>query len=218
MENGNGTFQTPPGPLGSVSPCSAGQLLGAARILSLAVQETVESKLQAELAGDRLSRSQWKLLEIFATTEVGNVTEVAAYQGVSTAAASKAVDRLVRLNLLERAEDHEDRRHICLSLSEEGRALSAEYGRRMHQRLAELFGTIPPEGLLQLAKELDHLSVEVLRGAGSAAQVCVQCGSHEHDGCLMEDSLNRTCQFHSVHRPMLRPAEARQMQVHPLGA
>lgn len=218
MDNGNGTFQTPSGPLGSGSPCSAGQLLGAARILSLAVQETVESKLQTELAGDRLSRSQWKLLEIFATTEVGNVTEVAAYQGVSTAAASKAVDRLVRLNLVERAEDHEDRRHICLSLSAEGRALSAEYKRRLDQRLAELFGSVRPDGLLQLATDLDHLSAEVLRGAGGSNQVCVQCGLHEHDGCLMDNSLNRTCQFHSVHRPILRPAEDRELQVRPAGS
>src|SRR5690606_8865803 len=138
MDNGNGTFQTPSGPLGSGSPCSAGQLLGAARILSLAVQETVESKLQTELAGDRLSRSQWKLLEIFATTQVGTVTEVAAYQGVSTAAASKAVERLARLNLLQRAVDTQDRRHVRLSLSAEGYALANAYLRRLDLRLTEL--------------------------------------------------------------------------------
>ena len=78
------------------------RLLGAARMFSLALEQLVESKVQQEVAGGRLSRTQWKLLEVFALTDVHNVTDLAAFQGVSTAAASKSADRLVRLGLLTR--------------------------------------------------------------------------------------------------------------------
>lgn len=208
MENGSGTLIVPPGPFGTKLPNPAGHLLGTARILALAVQETVESKLQAELAGDRLSPSQWKLLEIFATTEVGNVTEVAAYQGVSTAAASKAVDRLVRLGLLERAEDHEDRRHIRLSLSPEGGRLASAYLERVEARLSELFAGLGAEELRRLSAQMDQLTTAVLRAAPNATQICVQCGLNRRDDCLMEEALHRPCLYHSVHRPSSKSLSA----------
>lgn len=208
MENGSGILTIPPGPQGTHLPNPAGHLLGTARILALAVQETVESKLQAELAGDRLSPSQWKLLEIFATTEVGNVTEVAAYQGVSTAAASKAVDRLVRLGLLERAEDHEDRRHIRLSLSPEGSRISSAYLARLEARLCELFAGLAVEELNHLSSQLDQLTTTVLRAASNATQICVQCGLNRRAGCLMDEALHRQCLYHSVHRPARKAAAA----------
>lgn len=208
MEYGSGMLPVPPGPCGKDFPNPAGHLLGTARILALAVQETVESKLQAELAGDRLSPSQWKLLEIFATTEVGNVTEVAAYQGVSTAAASKAVDRLVRLGLLERAEDHEDRRHIRLSLTSEGRGLASAYLQRLDVRLSELFAGLSAEELLRLSEQLDQLTTGVLRAASNVTQICVQCGLNRRERCLMDKALHRQCLYHSVHRPVNRMAMA----------
>jgi DNA-binding MarR family transcriptional regulator len=206
MENGSGILTIPPGPQGTNLPHPAGHLLGTARILALAVQETVESKLQAEIAGDRLSPSQWKLLEIFATTEVGNVTEVAAYQGVSTAAASKAVDRLVRLGLLERAEDHEDRRHIRLSLSPEGSRMSSAYLARLEARLSELFSCLSADDLAHLSSQLDQLTTGVLRAASNATQICVQCGLNQREGCLMDEALHRQCLYHSVHRPSSKVA------------
>ncbi|MDZ7637866.1 MAG: MarR family transcriptional regulator [Bryobacterales bacterium] len=202
MENGTGVLFVSPGLRESPLRNPAGQLLGAARILCLAVQETVESKLQQDLAGDRLSHSQWKLLEIFATTAVGNVTEVAAYQGVSTAAASKAVDRLVRLNLLARAEDPSDRRHIRLSLTVEGRTLTAEYLERLNRKLAEIFASADAGPLAPLREALDKLTASVLGAASNASQICVQCGLNGRESCLMEDAFARECLFHAVHRPL----------------
>src|SRR5690606_35435372 len=124
--------------------------------------ELVERKLHQELAGNRLSRSQWKLLEIFATTTVGTVTEVAAYQGISTAAASKAVERLVRLNLLERAVDARARRHIRLSLSAEGRMLATSYLRQINSRVAELLEPNSVDDLAESSRVLERLTVRVL--------------------------------------------------------
>ena len=204
MENGAGVLIGPSRPHGKAVPRAAGQLLGAARMLSLAIQETVESKLHEELAGDRLSRSQWKLLEIFATTTVGTVTEVAAYQGVSTAAASKAVERLVRLNLLERTVDIRDRRHIRLSLSAEGGSLVTAYLRHLDLRLAELLGANGSDDLAEIGRVLERITVSVLSAADDLSQICIQCELNAREGCLMEATLHRECLFYSV--PRIAPA------------
>ena len=195
-----------PRPSGMQNPRPARQLLGAARMLSLAIEELVEWKLQQELAGKRLSRSQWKLLEIFAATTVGTVTEVAAYQGVSTAAASKAVERLVRLNLLERAVDARDRRHIRLSLSAEGRSLATSYLRHINLRVAELLEPNSVDDLAEISRVLERLTVRVLSAVGDSSETCVQCGLNGRESCLMEDALQQDCFFHSL----LRTAQTRQ--------
>jgi DNA-binding MarR family transcriptional regulator len=51
------------------------------------------------------------------------VSDIGDQLGVSNAAASQAVDRLVQLGMIERTEDPEDRRAKRLALTSEGRAL-----------------------------------------------------------------------------------------------
>lgn len=200
MENGTGVRIGTPPIEGTEIPRPAARLLGAARMLSLAIEETIESNLREELAGDRLSRSQWKLLEIFATTQVGTVTEVAAYQGVSTAAASKAVERLARLNLLQRAVDTQDRRHVRLSLSAEGYALANAYLRRLDLRLTELLEASGTDDPVEISHALNRLTTKVLRVAGDPSTICIQCELNAREGCLMEEALHRDCLFFSLHR------------------
>ena len=181
-----------------VSPAT--QLVGAARMLSLAIEESVETQLHAELAGDRLSRSQWKLLEIFATTPVANVTEVAAYLGVSTAAASKAVDRLARQNLLQRSVDMQDRRHVRLALSAEGASLASAFLQRLHSRLNELWRESSGSELIAFGRVLDRLTASVVRAGKSPSEICLQCELNAREGCLVKDILGQDCLYRSLNR------------------
>jgi len=52
-----------------------------------------------------------------------SVSEIGEQLGVTNAAASQAVDRLVGLGLIERTEDPDDRRAKRLALTKKGRAL-----------------------------------------------------------------------------------------------
>jgi DNA-binding MarR family transcriptional regulator len=51
------------------------------------------------------------------------VSEIGGQLGVTNAAASQTVDRLVQLGMIERTEDPKDRRAKCLALTPKGRAL-----------------------------------------------------------------------------------------------
>ncbi len=51
------------------------------------------------------------------------VSEIGDHLGVTNAAASQAVDRLVQMGMIERAEDPDDRRAKQLALTDKGRAL-----------------------------------------------------------------------------------------------
>jgi DNA-binding MarR family transcriptional regulator len=78
--------------------------------------------------------------------------------GVTNAAASQMVDRLVQLGMLERSEDPEDRRARQLRLTDLGRALverSVEVRRRW---MEELILTLTPEQQTQITDALSILT------------------------------------------------------------
>jgi len=73
-----------------------------------------------------LSFSQINILMRLVHGESAGVSEIGEQLGVTNAAASQAVERLVQLGLIERTEDPEDRRAKQLTLTQKGRALIEE--------------------------------------------------------------------------------------------
>ena len=80
------------------------EFLSSARVFAWSVREVIERTVLREVAGNSLTFSQLKLLYLVAHTDTLNISDAAAFLGVSAAAASKAVDKLVRRRLLRRAE------------------------------------------------------------------------------------------------------------------
>ncbi len=70
-----------------------------------------------------LSFSQLSVLMRLKHGGSSGVSEIGDQLGVTSAAASQAVDRLVHLGLIERTEDPEDRRAKRLALTQKGSAL-----------------------------------------------------------------------------------------------
>jgi DNA-binding MarR family transcriptional regulator len=73
-----------------------------------------------------LSLSQMSTLYRLYQAKVCGVSDVGGHLGVSNAAASQMVDRLVQLGFLERSEDPYDRRVRQLTLTAQGRKLVEE--------------------------------------------------------------------------------------------
>jgi DNA-binding MarR family transcriptional regulator len=70
-----------------------------------------------------LSFSQINILMRLVHKGSTGVSKIGEQMGVTNAAASQAVDRLVGLDLIERTEDPEDRRAKRLALTQKGRAV-----------------------------------------------------------------------------------------------
>jgi DNA-binding MarR family transcriptional regulator len=206
-------------PSGGVSPQLVYDFLGSAQVFSTAVTEIVEEKLLHEVAGESLTLSQFKLLKLVANTDAQSIGDVAAFLGVSNAAASKAVDKLVRRKLLVRTEGHEDRRNAELSLPARTQRLLAAYDAARDQRLAEVFRSFSPAELQRTAEILDRLSAGIVDHNAKPEEVCLQCGIYFREQCLVRKLVGRRCFYtlhkhrHVAHPPAeaehRKPAEAR---------
>ncbi|MCE5307923.1 MAG: winged helix DNA-binding protein [Acidobacteriales bacterium] len=177
------------------APSFIKEFLGSTRIFVKAVDEVLEEKLLAQVAGQQLTPSLMKVLELVAFTDVGTLSELAAFLGISTPAASKAVDKMVRRKLLSRTGGESDRRSIRVSLTEEGRRMLAAYDFARSNRLMDLFTQFPPEDLKRVATLMDQISAAVVRQTDKAEDLCLQCGIHFREKCLVRQLLHTNCSY-----------------------
>jgi len=184
--------------------------LGSVRILSTTIDEWMEQELR-EVTDDRVTTSQLKVLKLVARTNARRIGDVADFLAVSNAAASKAVDRLVRRGLIRRAEAASDRRAVELSLTPDGRTLLAQYEAATAQVLKDLFGALDQNLLKETADFLDHLSTEVVKTGRVRDGICLRCGIHFRDRCILRQSVGKNCYFHLHKDPTLNDHTALPM-------
>lgn len=92
-----------------------------------------------------LSFSQINILMRLFHGGCAGVSEIGDQLGVTNAAASQAVDRLVQLGLIERTEDPEDRRAKRLALTQKGRTLIEKGVEVRSQWIEGLTDALTPE-------------------------------------------------------------------------
>jgi DNA-binding MarR family transcriptional regulator len=91
-----------------------------------------------------LSFSQISVLMRLKHAGRSGVSKIGGQMGVTKAAASQAVDRLVDLGLVERTEDPEDRRAKRLSLTQEGQTMIEKGIAARSQRMERLTEALTP--------------------------------------------------------------------------
>lgn len=169
------------------------QVMGASHVYCSAVGELLERTL-AESTDEPLALSQVKLLLLIGRPgQRFKVTDVADFLGVTNAAASRAIDRLVQRGLVDRSISQEDRRAVDLSLTTAGRELLDSFTEARTTELRRLLGSYPDAKLRTVAMLLDELSVLLLDLDSAAEERCLRCGIHFRTGCVLRDVLGREC-------------------------
>jgi DNA-binding MarR family transcriptional regulator len=180
-------------------------LVASATIFASTVNDLMEERLQA-VAGGRVTFAQLKVLTLVGRTEAPSVSDIASFLGISTAAASKTVDRLVRAGFLARTAATDDRRTVELSLTRNGARLVSRYEAEADEALSRTLRQASPGEARRTASLLDRLSLMLIEATdGNGA--CFRCGIHFRANCLLRNrSEDRTCYLHLGERPDLAPS------------
>jgi DNA-binding MarR family transcriptional regulator len=86
------------------------------------------------------------------------ISDIGEHLGVTNAASSQMIDRLVQLDLLQRSEDPLDRRNKCLALTDKGHAIIAESIEARRRWLQDLTTTLTPDQQEAIASALTTLT------------------------------------------------------------
>lgn len=109
--------------------------------------------------------------------ELSDLTETAA------PLVTRAIDRLVELDYVERRPDTVDRRRVALVVTDAGANASAEGWKAMREVLAHVLGDVPPGTMARLAADMESLcnAVEAREAssAGAARPEHGMDGAHE---------------------------------------
>lgn len=96
-----------------------------------------------ELFRGRITLPQFLILAYLLRHEESKMTELARLMGVTTAAMTGAVDRLVRENFVMRAHDPLDRRIIKIKLTFKGQGLVRRITEQRRRMVTNVFGKLP---------------------------------------------------------------------------
>jgi len=175
------------------------EFLSSARVFAWSVREVIERTVLREVAGDKLTFSQLKLLYLVANTDSLNIGDAAAFLGVTCGAASRAVDKLVHRRLLRRVAPAEDRRSFRLSLTETSRKLMEAYQAARDYRAKMALQQFPPDELKRTSELLDRLAGAIVSSSANPNAVCMQCEIYFREHCRFGECGRRNC-FYQHHK------------------
>jgi DNA-binding MarR family transcriptional regulator len=184
-----------------ITPNVIYEFLSAARVFAKAVRDVIEGAVLEGVAGTKLTLTQLKLLYLVAHAESVTIGEAALFLGVSSPAASKTVEKLVRRRLLRRNDTQRDRRSSNLSLTESGRRLLQSYEEARNQKAVEIFSQYSPDVLRHTAELLDNLAcgISSQRSDKQKDGLCMQCEIYYRENCRFGQFDARKC-FYQLHR------------------
>ena len=185
------------------------EFLSAARVFAKAVRDVIEGAVLEGVAGTKLSLTLLQLLYLVANAESVTIGESARFLGVSSPAASKTVEKLVRRRLLRRNDTQRDRRSSNLSLTESGRRLLKSYEEARNQKAIEIFSQYSPDVLRHTAELLDNLACGIASQQSDKPKddLCMQCEIYYREDCRFGQFGARKC-FYQLHRKDQQDASA----------
>jgi DNA-binding MarR family transcriptional regulator len=167
------------------------ELLGSAQVFSAAVSGLLEA--QVGEAGLDLALSQVRMLALIDRLPNCGIGDLADYMGVSSAATSRSVERLVRRGMVTRSTAGEDRRAVDLAVTPAGRSALKQYQASVRGALDELTGSLDAEKVHEAIALLDQLSLVMVQRYADVDEACFRCGMHFREKCVLRRVVGRHC-------------------------
>ncbi len=159
------------------------RLVRSSHIFSSTVRDVLEAGLLREVTTLPLTFPQFHLLKLMALGDRHQVGDVAGYLGVSTAAASKNIEKLRRYGLLLRRRCEWDRRVKLLAVSPKGLRLIRRYEEHKSAHLCGTLRSFEPGEIDQLSGLLERFAVSLLKTESLDNGACLLCGGYLDDRC-----------------------------------
>ena len=128
-------------------------VLTASRVL---VAVSVRSLAEVE---DRLTVTQFRALVVLSGDEDTNLNRLAEALGVSPSTALRTLDRLVAAGLAARRANHDNRREVVLSVTEEGNRVVRDVTASRRRDIGDILGRMPSQRRAELVSAFRAFAV-----------------------------------------------------------
>lgn len=175
----------------------AHEFLGSVSVFASVVSTIVDETLAGVSGENALTLGQLRFLELVAYGDEANLSEIARSVGISNAAVSRTLDKLVDLGLVTRRPGSADRRTIRLGLTEAGDAVLADYRARIESALVGTLAESGSETLVPITAAVDRMTRALLGarvGEPPPCRGCIACNLFRRADCpLGADRPHAAC-------------------------
>lgn len=181
-------------------------LIRQTHIFASITRDVLETKYLSQVSPFALTLSQFHLLKLISLNGNHQVGEVAEFLGISGPAATKNIDKLERLGLVERTPSTGDRRATLLSSSPAGRRLVERYESHKRNQLEPVLEKFTREELHNLTRLLQRFSMALVQREDEGDGLCLRCAAYFEESCPVSH-VRGDCAYQRVHQSRVaRPA------------
>ena len=175
-----------------IQPGVFADFLHNAHVFASAVREILEEKYLRQTTELDINLPQFNLLQVIAYNGHHQGREIADFLGVSQPAASKNVDKLVRMGLVTREVQQDDRRGVSLNLTGRGRKIIRKYEILKEEKLQGVLDNLSLEELHALTRGLEKVSHLILEREEDFGEICMKCNAYYVEHCPLR-TLHDSC-------------------------
>jgi MarR family transcriptional regulator, organic hydroperoxide resistance regulator len=152
-------------------------------LISHLTQHYFEGRFVEEATERPLSFVHMNLLRILDQHPGKTVGDIATFMDVSYPAATKTIDKLVKLGLLKRREDTKDRRIAHLLLTPSGKKMVEKYHEIKRERMETILKAFGVGQGKELSDSLQSFARTLVGTYPIKKGVCLHCGAFNPDEC-----------------------------------
>jgi DNA-binding MarR family transcriptional regulator len=178
-------------------------VLSSSHIFASAINQILENDLLRRVSPIHVSLAQVHILKLIERDGEHLVSDIAKFLGVSAPAASRSLDRLVRMGLLRRAVPSVDRRTAPLRITLEGRKLLKEYDQVRAECLLPVLDKFTDEELGQFSGLVNRFARFLIEEGGHSGDQCLRCGGIADAKCPILNTIEN-CPYEQARRTLRR--------------
>lgn len=122
------------------------------------INSIINNNINNKVKKRGLTQSQIIVIKFVAHFKKLTITELSDYMSIKKSTCSGIVDRLEKMEILERVKDENDKRVTYIIFSKKGQVLSNEIKEDINGYFKEIFNSISEEDLILIENNLEKLS------------------------------------------------------------
>ncbi len=162
------------------------------RITAQVITEICQRNTRHQISDPPISRNQFYILNILAKNGEFPIGELARILDISTAAASKNIDRLVKMGFVSRRTNQSDRRSMEIELTDDGRKIVDDFEQVTRKKQRPMMENFTDQEKRTLLDYLRRIIRFTLAEEHQSDLICLQCGGACGQECVIE-SLDGVC-------------------------
>ncbi len=171
------------------------------QLLAFLTRHYIEARFVDDVTDKPISFVHINLLRILDEHPGRTVGDIARFMNVSYPAATKTVDKLVRLGLLRRREDPNDRRIAHLHLTSTGKRLVEKYAQLKREQIQQVINSFGKDRAIALGEQMRLFARHVVDSVPVRAGICLHCGAFDPKDCYTTESEKKCGYLESVSEP-----------------